>query len=68
MITAVSQEDERQLALLNTDTGAIGSGTTRYAAAMYFYQLGQMSVRHLEIYRSLAKDDVTEPKPLLFER
>lgn len=43
----------------------MGSGTIRYAAAMHFFQHGQMPEHDLEIYRSLAKDDMTDPLPLL---
>lgn len=65
MVTLKSQEDEKQFALLNTPPGTKGTGTIRYAAAMYFYQGGQMPEHDLEIYRSLAKDDDADPKPLL---
>lgn len=61
MITCASPEDQLQLALLNMNVGEPGSGTVRYAAAMYFHQTGQLSARDLEIYRTLAKDDHSDP-------
>ncbi len=56
------EEDERQLAYLNSPTGQLGSGYVRYGAAMYFYQSGRMSAQLLEIYRILCKLDEVDPR------
>jgi hypothetical protein len=61
MITPSSPEDERQLELLNTPLGLPSSGLVRYAAAMYFFQRGQVSEHALEIYRSCGKEDWRDP-------
>jgi hypothetical protein len=61
MRTIPTLEDITQLEHLNTATGAAGSGNVRYAAAMYFYQCGALGGKALEIYRALAKDDLSDP-------
>ncbi len=54
-------DDEAQLALLGSPVGALGSGYARYSAAMYFYQLGQISAELLEVYRKCCKFDDEDP-------
>jgi hypothetical protein len=54
-----------QFSYLNAALGEAGSGKARYAAAMYFHQLGLLSGTTLEIYRALAKDDASDPLVLL---
>lgn len=58
-------EDQLQLQLLLGAVGAEGSGKDRYAAAMYFWQRKRLGDRALEIFRALAKDDVTDPIAVL---
>lgn len=57
-------ETENQRQLLETPVGLPGSGATRYAAAMYFFQTGKMSVELLEIYRRCSKFDFEDPLDL----
>ena len=57
-------EAELQKQLLVTEVGIQGSGATRYAAAMYFYQNGRISAEMLEIYRSCSKFDAEDPLDL----
>lgn len=58
-------EEQVQYRLLHVPTNVVGSGNTRYAAAMYFHQCGALSSKALEIYRSLAKDDHSDPQDAL---
>ncbi len=62
MTNLTTSEDITQLDLLKTAHATRGSGTIRYAAAMYFYQHGELSSKALEIYRTLAKDDNSDPR------
>ena len=62
MINLTTSEHATQLELLKTVHGARGSGTIRYAAAMYFFQRGELTSKALEIYRTLAKDDDSDPR------
>ena len=57
-------ENERQWALLHTEVGRAGSGGTRYAAAMYFYNRRRLTAPMLEIYRRCCKDDFEDPVDL----
>lgn len=61
----MTPENQLQLQLLLGAVGAEGSGKDRYAAAMYFWQRGQLGDRSLEIFRALAKDDATDPTTVL---
>jgi cytoplasmic iron level regulating protein YaaA (DUF328/UPF0246 family) len=65
MINAKTTEDEEQLRFLLSPSKSEGSARTRYAAAMYFYQLGQLSDHALEIYRTLAKNDSANPVAIM---
>jgi len=58
-------EDARQRTYLETPPGVAGSGRVRYAAAMHFYNRGQLSADALEVYRILALIDAEDPGPLL---
>ena len=58
-------DDARQRAYLATPVGVPGSGRVRYAAAMHFYNRGQLSAEALEVYRILALIDAEDPAPLL---
>ena len=53
-----------QRQLLVTAVGTPGSGVTRYAAAMYFFQIGRISAEMLEIYRRCSKLDAEDPLDL----
>lgn len=64
-IRAETPEDAAQLADLRTPAGPPGSGRLRYAAAMHFYNRGQLSDATLEIYRILSLIDGEDPGPLL---
>jgi hypothetical protein len=50
---------------LRMPPGEKGSGAVRYAAAMYFYRHGMLGSKALEVYRTLAKDDLTNPLAVL---
>lgn len=54
-------EHEVQWKLLNTEVGKSGSGSIRYAAAMYFYTHDLLSPELLEIYRACSKFDQEDP-------
>lgn len=57
-------EAKVQSQFLLTTVGTPGSGAIRYAAAMYFFQNGQLSAEMLEIYRSCSKFDAEDPLDL----
>ena len=57
--------NEIQFALLHTPIGEQDSGRTRYAAAMYFFQINVLSDDALEVYRVHAKRDYEDPKACL---
>ncbi len=57
-------EEEAQKQFLTTPIGLPGSGATRYAAAMYFYEINRISVEMLEIYRTCSKFDAEDPLEL----
>lgn len=61
----MTAEDARERAALATPPGVPGSGRVRYAAAMHFYNRGQISADALEVYRILALIDGEDPAPLL---
>ena len=52
---------KEQLRLLATPVGLPRSGYTRYGAAMYFYQRGNLSKEVLEMYRRCCKLDNEDP-------
>ena len=64
MTTVDPEEYQEQFELLHTGIGLKGSGACRYAAAMYFYNLGLMSAGYLEMYRRCAKFDSEDPTEL----
>ena len=64
MESRVNEEEAWQRSLLRTAPGREGSGRIRYAAAMYFYQQGQLTAELLEIYRRCCKDDHEDPVSL----
>ena len=64
----MTQEFQRQLGYLHISVGVPGSGRVRYAAAMYFHGLGQLSDGALEVYRVLSSRDGADPHLLLAER
>lgn len=55
-------------ALVNTPLGEAWSGRTRYAAAMFFYQCGEMDAETLEVYRICARLDRQDPLPIIRDR
>lgn len=55
-------------ALVNTPLGQDWSGRARYAAAMFFYQRGDMSAETLEVYRICARLDAENPLPIIRDR
>ena len=54
-------EAARHRADLTSRPGAPGSGARRYAAAMYFFNRGEMTAEMLEIYRCCSKFDHEDP-------
>jgi hypothetical protein len=62
MAVSVDQSElDRQSGFLLANVGAAGSGSVRYAAAMYFYNLDMMPAPMLEIYRMCSKFDREDP-------
>lgn len=53
----MDEETRAQWRLLLTPAGDAWSGRARYAAAMYFYQKGEMTPQVLEIYRICSRLD-----------
>lgn len=60
-------EQDLQWDLVNTPLGGERSGFIRYAAAMYFYQIGELSAEALEIYRLSTQLDHQDSVPIIFE-
>lgn len=58
-------EAARTLALLRTPLGEPWSGRARYAAAVYFHNLGALPSEALEAYRILSRLDSEDPANLL---
>jgi hypothetical protein len=54
--------------LVNTPLGEPWSGRARYAAAMFFYQRGDMDAGTLEVYRICSRLDSEDPLPIIHER
>ena len=61
-------EYREQWELVNTPLGDAWSGRARYAAAMYFHKLGEMSAETLEVYRICARLDREDPLPIIRDR
>lgn len=58
-------ETQAQWKLVTLRPGIEWSGRARYAAAMYFYMLGDMDAQTLEVYRYLARLDAENPADVL---
>ncbi len=63
--TAMDEETRHHWQLIRTPTGVAWSGRARYAAAMYFYQKGEMSAEVLEVYRICSRLDSEDPLSVL---
>jgi hypothetical protein len=61
-------EAVEQWRLVNTPLGQEWSGRARYAAAMFFYQHGEMNAGTLEVYRICARLDREDPLPIIRQR
>lgn len=61
-------EGAENWALVNTPLGEPWSGRARYAAAMWFYQHGEMDAGTLEVYRICARLDHQDPLPIIRDR
>ncbi len=64
----MENERDKNLMLIRTPVGRKGSGRERYAAAMYFFQTGELDAETLEIYRICAKLDNEDPIAILKKR
>jgi hypothetical protein len=64
----VEEIKAQQRKLLMTPLGIPGSGYTRYAAAMWFFQSGEMTAEELEAYRVCSKLDSEDPHLLYKKR
>ena len=53
----MTDEDRENWTLILTPAGEEWSGRARYAAAMYFYRMNEMSTEVLEIYRICSRLD-----------
>jgi hypothetical protein len=54
-------EQDNLLCELCLPPGMAGSGRRRYAAAMWYFWKGDLTEESLEVYRTLALDDRTDP-------
>ena len=54
--------------LVNTPLGEPWSGRTRYAAAMFFHQRGDMNADTLEVYRLCSRLDGEDPLSIIHQR
>ncbi|QRM55945.1 hypothetical protein [Sinorhizobium sp. BG8] len=61
----MDDETRHHWSLITTPTGIEWSGRTRYAAAMYFFQQGEMSAEVLEVYRISSRLDAEDPLDVL---
>lgn len=68
MISIITDEDERQYAMLTSPPGPAFSGRARYAAAMYFYMRRMIGDDVLEVYRIRSGLDREEPRLSLERR
>ncbi len=57
----MENEDDMHWRMILTEPGMPWSGRTRYAAAMHFYQSGEMTPEVLEIYRICSRIDAEDP-------
>jgi len=65
---APDREAALQWSLVNTPLGGKWSGRARYAAAMWFYQRGEMDAGTLEVYRICSRLDRQDPLPIIRDR
>lgn len=63
-----NDETARNWTLIATPTGEEWSGRARYAAAMFFYQRGEMSAEVLEVYRVCSRLDAEDPLAIIRDR
>lgn len=61
----MDEERREHWRLIRTPPGIDWSGRARYAAAMYFYQKGEMSAEVLEVYRICSRLDSEDPLSVL---
>ena len=61
----MDEETRQNWALIRTPPGTEWSGRTRYAAAMFFFQNGEMSAEVLEVYRICSRLDGEDPLDVL---
>lgn len=64
----MAAETAENWALVRTPLGEPWSGRARYAAAMFFYQRGDMDAGTLEVYRICARLDHQDPLPIIRDR
>ena len=57
---AMDEEMRRQMELVASPPGGEWSSRARYAAAMYFYQRGEMPAEVLEVYRISSRLDAED--------
>jgi hypothetical protein len=57
----MNEETAEHWRLILTPVGVAWSGRARYAAAMFFFQAGEMSAEVLEIYRICCRIDGEDP-------
>lgn len=61
----MDEETLENWTLIRTPPGTEWSGRTRYAAAMFFFQKGEMSAEVLEVYRICSRLDGEDPLDVL---
>jgi len=62
------EEYARHWQLIRTPLKVEWSGRTRYAAAMYFYNLNELTADELEIYRICSQLDHEDPLKIMADR
>jgi hypothetical protein len=63
-----SEDHARNWELIRTPLGEPWSGRARYAAAMYFYQAGELGAGVLEVYRICSRLDDEDPLAIIRQR
>ncbi|WP_075292109.1 hypothetical protein [Pararhizobium arenae] len=61
----MDEEERQNWTLIHTPPGVEWSGRARYAAAMYFFQKGEMAAEVLEVYRICSRFDAENPLDVL---
>ena len=61
----MDEETRRNREIVTTPPGVEWSGRARYAAAMYFFQRGEMAAEVLEVYRICSRLDAEDPVSVL---